>query len=354
MDEKSRKYFKLGLLAAVIIIVIISGFLIVSANASTTKTILFENQTYIFERDANFNEDVNIIGTITGSSVLKIKEGISTTDDSFNSLFDIFVAEAPNTVMASSIPQSTDNSLVIQRAGPQNINFIDVVFWDSDTNRPLLVINAGDAGRATTFERSLQVGKDFAVGILNLEYTLCEGTTLADCDTLDTGADLVVEDDIEGFGSLQVHENVAVDGNLSFTGAFGELFDSTGGNTITINSQDVFVPIDGQTTGNSSNTVLNDTNITIAVSGFYLANYTVSVQNGEELKYNTGVMVNSVTEDSGQATRKPDGQDTDNLAGTTILDLNVGDNVSLAIANLSNSSNITVDRSTLTITYIGS
>ena len=135
------------------------------------------------------------------------------------------------------------------------------MFWDTDTNRPLFVLNAGAPGRASTLDRSLQVGKDFANDILNLDYTICNGTTLADCNTLATGADLVVEDDIENFGSLKVHENAIIDGNLSFAGAFGELFESNDGTTISIDTTDVFVPVAGIQTGDSTNMLLNDTNV---------------------------------------------------------------------------------------------
>ena len=357
MSEINRKYFKIGLAVALGIFIGIIFFfgMTFEAEAQTTKTILFENNTYIFDNDANYDKAINVVGIITGSSSLKIIEGISTVNDNFDPLFDIFVAEAPNAVMESSIPESTDNALVIQRSGPQNVNFIDVVFWDSDTNRPLFVINAGDAGRASTLDRSLQVGKDFGSDILDLDYTICENTTLADCDTLLTGADLVVEDDIENFGSLQVHENVNVDGNLSFSGAFGELFDSENETVVTISDANIFFPIAGMQTGDFRNTILNDTNITVLIPGSYLVNYSISFSNANNVNYNSGVMVNGITLGSkGQAHRRLAANDTGNMSATAILDLDTGDNISMAILNESNNSDVIIQSTNFTMTYIGS
>ncbi len=352
-QDENKKTFKLLLLIVIIVSIVIVFTLTNWGAAVQTKTIIFEDEKYIFDKDVNFTEDVNIIGDIIASSTLKVIQGISTIDEDINPLFDIFVATAPNDVMDSSIPESTDNALVIQRSGPPNTNFIDVVFWDSDTNRPLLVLNAGDTGRASTFDRSLQVGKDFASDILNLNYTICQGTSLADCDTLGTGADLVVEDDIENFGSLQVHENGIFDGNLSFAGAFGELFESGSQTMISISDANVFFPIAGIQTGSFRNTLVNDTNITVQIEGTYLVNYSISFSNANNVNYTSGILLNGVIQSNGQSDRRLAANDTGNMAGTAIFSLNPGDNVSMGIANISNTSNVVVGSTNLTITYIG-
>lgn len=353
MDEKNRKYFKLGLIAALIIITLVAGFLFLSANAQTTRTILFENGIYIFDNDTNFNKDVNINGTILGQSLLKIRDGISIVDSDFNSLFDIFVAEAPNSVMKSAIPQTADNALIIQRSGLKNSFFIDVVFWDSDINRPLFVLNAGAPGRASTFDRSLQVGKDHASDIIDTDYTVCEGTSLADCDTLLTGSDLVVEDDIENFGSLQVHENAIIDGNISFTGSFAELFQNDLSTLIPISDANVFFQIDGFQSGNASNAVLNDMNISHIIPGFYLVNYSISFSNANNQNYTSSIMINGVPEQSGRASRRLGANDLGSMSGTAIVSLGIGDNLGIGISNETSTSNLIIKNSGITSVYIG-
>jgi len=354
-EMQNQRTFKW--LVLVVMIIVITGLIVLTfggqAQSVVSRTVLFEDNTYIFETDVNFNQDIDIIGAITGSSLLRIQEGISIVDSDFNSLFDIFVADFPNGIQKSSIPETSDNALVIQRTGLQNDFFIGVIFWDQDSNRPNFVLNAGTPGRASTFDRSLQIGKDKALDIIDTSYTICEGTTLADCDTALTGADLVVEDDIENFGSLQVHENAIIDGNLSFAGAFGELFDVNNGVTITIITKDVFVPVKGIQTGNSRNTLVNDTNVTVQIEGFYLVNYSFSFTNANNLEYNTAIMVNGIVQDNGQAQRKLQANDVGNMGGTAIIDLDVGDNVSMAIANLTNVADPIITSTTLTVTYIG-
>ncbi len=353
MDEKNRKYFKLGLIAAVIIITIIAAFLFISANAQTTRTILFENGVYIFDSDTNFNGDVNVQGVILGQSLLKIRQGISIVDSDFNPLFDIFVAKAPNTVIKSAIPQTADSALVIQRTGVQNSFFIDVVFWDSDSNRPLFVVNAGDPGRASTFDRSLQIGKDHASDIIDSDYTICNGTSLADCDTLLTGADLIVEDDIENFGSLQVHENAIIDGNISFTGSFGELFQNEFETIVLISDANVFFQIDNFEAGNSSNAILNDMNISHQIPGFYLVNYSISFSNANNQNYTGTIMVNGVPISSGRSSRRLAANDLGNMSGTAILNLGIDDNLGIGILNQTFTSNPTIKDATITSVYIG-
>ncbi len=346
-EDKNKKTFKIVLL--VVMVVSIVGILVLTfpAQAQTiSRTILFEDNTYIFDTD------VNTDGTTNGT-YFKSEVGFTVTDEDFTPLFDIFVSESPNLTMNSKIPETTNNALVIQRTAPPNAIFIDVVFWDTDFNRPSFVINGGTAGRASTFDRSLMVGKNFASGPLDLNYTSCEGTKLVDCDTTATGADLLVEDDIENFGSLQVHENAIIDGNLSFAGAFGEIFDTNVGTTVLITTKDVFVPVGGIQTGDSRNMLLNDTNVTVQIEGFYLVNYSFSFTNANNLEYEMGLMVNGIVEESGRANRKLQANDVGNMAGTAIVHLDVGDNVSMAIANTTNVADPIITNTTLTVTYIG-
>jgi hypothetical protein len=52
---------------------------------------------------------------------------------------------------------------------------MEIVFWNGDSVRPLFILNEGVTNRASTFERSLQVGKALDAAPVDGDYTLFEG-----------------------------------------------------------------------------------------------------------------------------------------------------------------------------------
>ncbi|MBU0958340.1 MAG: hypothetical protein KKB31_00185, partial [Nanoarchaeota archaeon] len=108
------------------------------------------------------------------------------------------------------------------------------------------------SGRATTISRSLQIVGNITMKPVNENFTLCEGNNYVDCETDTTGADLLVQDDIEAIGSIFSQENITADdtGFFSFLGSLTNRITKlwvqdidVSGNLIGI-TKEVFFPID--------------------------------------------------------------------------------------------------------------
>lgn len=115
-------------------------------------------------------------------------------------LFNIFVKQIGDTY--SSVPDAFENVLIFFTKTISNPSNMEIAFWDKTNNKPVLVLNEGAVARASTFNRSLQVGKALGASPFDEDYTVCEGFLDIDCATSVTGADLGVEDDIEAKGSI--------------------------------------------------------------------------------------------------------------------------------------------------------
>lgn len=187
--------------------------------------------------------------------------------------------------------------------------------------------------------------------------TLSAGTVAL---TIENDGDVIIEK-----GDLNATENAKVDGtlfagnidtdgNLSFSGAFVELFQNEIPTTVPVSDINVFVPVSGFTTGKVKSFKTNDTNVTPLIAGHYLANWSISFNDGTNNEYNGGIMVNGTALNSGRAHRKlGTGTDIGNFGATAIVNLNIDDNVSLAMSNESATTDAFVQHANMTLTYIG-
>ena len=129
------------------------------------------------------------------------------------SLYEIFKGGASG---APTVPAAFADALIFRTNSLDNPSKMSFVFWNGVTDRPSLTLNQGLAGRATVFDRSLIVGKGLGASALNTTYTECddEAYIYADCDTSTTGADFIVEDDVEITGSTAIRESLYVEREL--------------------------------------------------------------------------------------------------------------------------------------------
>ncbi len=309
------------------------------------------------EGDSLFRNNVQVMGTLSGESDLRIQEGIDFLDSNGNVIYSIYTDNPTlNMVRALTIPSDFNFTYIFQRSSilsPFNISFI---FWDSFLERPTLVLNGGVSGRASTFDRSLQVGKNRASGDVNQTYDICEGTTLADCDTLLTGADLVVEDDIEAFGSGQFHENLIVDGNVFVNQIYGSMFQHDLGDTLTLGNTVDFFPIEDMNFGLSNGFELNGTDsLRAGVAGTYLVNWSISFADLANRSFEGGIAIDSIIQPATIAEVKMGtAADQVNFGSPGIISLDVNQLVSLEIRALVSSTTVTIEEASITILRIGS
>lgn len=308
-----------------------------------------------FRGDAVFQENIQVLGTMSGASDLRIQQGIDYLDLNENVIYSTFV-DLPSLSMARSlsIPEDFNFTFVFQRSNalsPFNISF---VFWDALIERPTLVLNGGLSGRASTFDRSLQVGKNRASGDVNNSYNVCGGTTLADCDTPATGADLVVEDDIEAFGSIQAHENLFVDGNAFFNSIYGSMFQFQESTLIIIPGIGTDVNVTGFDAGASNGFVFfDDEALTLDENGTYLVNWSASIINGNKRNFRIAVAVNDVLQEQTAGSADSQANLITNISGSGMISLTEGDVITMFIANLDSTDNVVIEYANLSLVRIG-
>ena len=122
----------------------------------------------------------------------------------------------------SELPSVFSDSLIHDIIQETNIYGMQECFWDENTETMQMCISGAYLPyRATTISRSLQIVGTPANKPVNENFTLCEGNKYADCDPETTGADLLVEDDIEAIGSIFSQENITADDTVfsSFLGS---------------------------------------------------------------------------------------------------------------------------------------
>ncbi len=100
------------------------------------------------------------------------------------------------------LPSAFDNTLVFETIALNNLNSMEIAFWDRENARPSLVLNQGAPNRASLFERSLIIGARKGLKALDGNYTLCSDFPNLACDTSLYGADFGVENDLEVLGIL--------------------------------------------------------------------------------------------------------------------------------------------------------
>jgi len=158
-------------------------------------------------------------GVLQGLSPLKLQDEINfiKTDGTITSA----LYNAPRG-LASALPSVFEDSLIHDIIEETNDYGMQECWWDENTTTMQMCISGAYlSGRATTISRSLQIVGNKTNKLINENFTLCEGNNYVDCNTDVTGADLLVEDDIESVGSIFSQENITVEdtGFFSFLGS---------------------------------------------------------------------------------------------------------------------------------------
>ena len=173
-----------------------------------TTDIMYFNQT---ANEMVFTTNTRTIGFAEGASPLKLREGVQFFNVAGVKGFSIY--HAHGTEEWRNVSDIFNASVVFELDEKDNPYGMDWIIWDKLTQRPPLVINFGEEGRATTFDRSLRIGK--ANSPVDENFTLC--TNLA-CNSSDV-ADLEVE------GSIWAGRNITAN---YFIGDGSQLIGITG------------------------------------------------------------------------------------------------------------------------------
>lgn len=114
--------------------------------------------------------------------------------------------------LSSNLSSVFTDSLIHDIIEETNAYGMQECFWDENTQTMQMCISGAYlSGRATTISRSLQIVGNTTSKAVNEDFNLCEGNLFADCNTDITGADLLVQDDIEAIGSIFSQENITAD-----------------------------------------------------------------------------------------------------------------------------------------------
>ncbi len=155
----------------------------------------------------------SMIGAITHDSPVVMRDGIELVDDDMHTHFHIEYEQSGHHA-GETRPDELLGAVSFETYDVENAYNMEIVFWDGSTARPLFILNEGGTNRASTFDRSVQVGKALGAAAIDGDYTLFEGFNYIDGSAGTTGADLGVEDDIEAKGSIYSQENVLAEGGL--------------------------------------------------------------------------------------------------------------------------------------------
>jgi len=223
--------------------------------------------------------DLVLHGVLQGLSPLKLQDEINFIKA--DGIVTSSLYNAPRGT-ASTLPSVFADSLIHDIIEETNDYGMQECFWDENTETMQMCISGAYlGGRATTVSRSLQVVGNTSNKPVNENFTLCEGNNYVDCETDITGADLLVEDDIESIGSIFSRENITAD-DTGFFSYLGSLV-----SRITkLFVQDIDVSGDVNVTGNvnASNFIGDGSLLTnlpagnsLAAGGDYLYNDSASI-----------------------------------------------------------------------------
>lgn len=162
-------------------------------------------------KDVNEVSTGNLVlhGTLSGLSPLKLQDEINflKSDGTITSALYNAPRELP-----SSLPSAFTDSLIHDIIQETNDYGMQECFWDENTRTMQMCINGAYLEkRATTISRSLQIVGNVTNKPVNENFTLCERADYIDCNSDTTGADLLVEDDIESIGSIFSQENITAE-----------------------------------------------------------------------------------------------------------------------------------------------
>ncbi len=163
--------------------------------------------------DAKIEGDLHMIGAITHDSPVVLKDGMALSDNAGVHRFHIELEQAGHHA-GETTPAELYGAIAFETHAITNAYNMEIAFWDGDSARPLFILNEGGTNRASTFDRSLQIGKTLGAAAVDGDYTLFQNFNYIDGNTGSTGADLGVEDDIETKGSIFAQENILTEGEL--------------------------------------------------------------------------------------------------------------------------------------------
>lgn len=305
---------------------------------------------------ATFDKDIRVRGIVIGTSHIEIEEGIDFLDANGLRRNSAYI-QLPDQTVLRDIPDDLNGVFVFENATTLNPFKISWVFWDSVTERPTFVLQDGFVGRASIFERSLIIGKEKGAADMNLNYNVCPlgKMDLADCDTPLTGADLIVEDDTEVFGSIKTHENLIVDANITGNEFYGSMGQHDLGTSISLSNTTDFVPIDDMTLGLTNGVELSGTDsLRVKVAGTYLVVWSISFSDLANRAFEGGVGINSVVDTSTIAeARMGTAADQINFGSPGFISVNVDDLVSLEMRAVTASTTVDIEEASIILKRVG-
>ncbi|MEE9116988.1 MAG: hypothetical protein V3U02_00150 [Calditrichia bacterium] len=219
-------------------------------------------------RDANdeIDQDLTVNGTILGKSPLRLTDIIHFINFTDETIFSIYHAHFGEDW--SNVSADFDGSLIIQTDIIDNLNKMEVCFWDKENQKMFMCINEGAPARATTIRRSLQIVGNTSVKENDANFTLCEGNNYVDCATDVTGADLYVQDDIEA-QSIYANENLLVVGNITGNNYYGGMKYNDGGFDLSLAVANQFTLIPNLSAGDLNGFTFSNNTLMSNVAGKY-------------------------------------------------------------------------------------
>lgn len=139
--------------------------------------------------DLEITRHMRINGSIIGGP-----NGIKFQGATNRTLFSLYPFHAGE---GGNAPEDFDDALILQTDDISNPYNMEFCWWDKENQLMTFCSNEGAPNRATTFRRSLQIIGNVTKKENDLNFTLCEDANYVDCSTDITGADLLVDDDIE-------------------------------------------------------------------------------------------------------------------------------------------------------------
>ncbi len=158
-------------------------------------------------------------GTLQGSSPLKLQNEINFLKADGTVTSALYNAPRES---SSALPSVFADSLIHDIIQENNDYGMHECWWNENAGTMQLCISGAYLPeRATTVSRSFQIVGNTINKPINENFTLCEGNIYVDCNPDITGADLLVEDDIEAIGSIFSQENMTAEdtGFFSFLGS---------------------------------------------------------------------------------------------------------------------------------------
>jgi hypothetical protein len=172
-------------------------------------------------KDVNETTIGNLVlhGILFGLSPLKLQDEINFVKSDGTVTSALY--NAPRESLSSLSPEFED-SLIHDIINETNAYGMQECWWDENTaTMQMCISGAYLPQRATTVSRSLQIVGNTTSKPVDENFTMCEGNNYVDCSPDVTGADLLVQDDIESIGSIFSQENITADdtGFFSYLGS---------------------------------------------------------------------------------------------------------------------------------------